>query len=96
MAKDGEKAMDCLYKNPDIDVVLMDIMMPRMHGYETIEAIRKITQYDTLPIIAVTAKSGLREKEKCINAGANDYLSKPVDVSVLVEKIQGLLSKKTL
>ena len=64
---------------PDFDVVLMDIMMPVMDGYETIRAIRAIDRFASLPIIAVTVKTTDDERQRCLDAGASDYISKPVD-----------------
>jgi CheY-like chemotaxis protein len=82
-ADNGRDGIKILNKTPDIDVVLVDIMMPEMDGYETIKAIRKITRFKALPIISLTAKAMLGDREKCISAGASDYLSKPVDVEQL-------------
>jgi CheY-like chemotaxis protein len=68
----------------DINIVLMDIMMPGMDGYDTIRAIRMIDRFTPLPIIAVTGKSAAGERQRCIDAGANDYVPKPVDAAELL------------
>jgi CheY-like chemotaxis protein len=82
-AENGRDAIDTLLKTKDIDIVLMDIMLPTMDGYETTRAIREISDFKDLPIIAVTAKAMKGDREKCIAAGASDYLSKPVDTEHL-------------
>jgi len=82
-AENGRDAIDVLLKTKDIDIVLMDIMLPTMDGYETTRAIREISDFKDLPIIAVTAKAMKGDREKCIAAGASDYLSKPVDTEHL-------------
>ena len=87
VAKNGKEALKILQKDPDIDLVLMDIMMPEMDGYEAMREIRKQKRFKNLPIIALTAKAMKGDREKCINAGATDYLSKPIDV----EKFLSLL-----
>ena len=68
-------------------MVLMDIMMPDMDGYDTMRAIRKLDKYKKLPIIAVTAKAMKGDREKCIEAGASDYISKPVDTEQLLSRL---------
>jgi len=83
-AEDGKKALDILASEPDMDLVIMDIMMPVMDGYETMRQIRKIEQFDKLPIVAVTAKAMKKDYEDCIAAGASDYLPKPVDIHRLL------------
>ncbi|MFA8341515.1 MAG: response regulator [Rhodothermaceae bacterium] len=92
-AANGKMAFDLLETTPEIDLILMDIMMPVLDGYKTIEKIRKIEKYWNLPIIALTAKAMKEDRDKCINAGANDYLSKPVDVEKLLSLIRVWLYK---
>jgi CheY-like chemotaxis protein len=82
-AENGRAGIDTLLSTPDIDGVLMDIMMPEMDGYETMRAIRQIAEFKTLPIIAVTAKAMKGDRAKCIEAGASDYITKPVDLDQL-------------
>src|SRR5262249_28180971 len=86
-ADNGRDAIDVLKSDHAMDIVLMDIMMPEMDGMETMREIRKIDKLKQLPIIAVTAKAMKGDREKCIEAGAWDYLSKPVDV----ERMLGIL-----
>jgi len=80
----GKEGLELLKLNDDIAIVLMDIMMPEMDGYETIREIRKQAKYHDLPIIALTAKAMKDDKIKCIEAGANDYLAKPVETDKLL------------
>jgi CheY-like chemotaxis protein len=83
-AETGRGAIEMLQTQADIDVVLMDIMMPDMDGYDTMRAIRKLAKFRALPIIALTAKAMKGDREKCIEAGASDYISKPVDSEQLL------------
>ncbi|WP_293916254.1 MULTISPECIES: response regulator [unclassified Sphingobacterium] len=87
-AIDGKEAIQQLKDNPDISIVLMDMMMPEMDGYETIRLIRQSPQYAKLPIMAVTAKAMTGDREKCIIAGASDYISKPVDADQLLSLLR--------
>ena len=93
MADNGQMALDRLDKDKEIDLVLMDIMMPVMDGYETMHRIRKRKQHKDLPIVALTAKAMVEDRAKCIKAGANDYLAKPVDMERLVSLMRVLLCK---
>jgi len=92
-AENGKQALDQLKKDPNVDVVLMDVMMPEMDGYETTRAIRNIDQFKTLPIIALTAKAMKGDREKCIAAGASDYITKPVDTEQLLSLLRVWLYK---
>jgi len=87
-ATDGKEALKLLKENPEIDVVLMDMMMPELDGYETTTAIRQDIKYRNLPILAVTAKAMMGDREKCIAAGASDYISKPVDMDQLISLLR--------
>ncbi|HUS88628.1 MAG TPA: response regulator [Desulfosporosinus sp.] len=87
-AENGRESIEVLQKNPDIDLVLMDIMMPEMDGYEALRCIRQIPEYANLPIIALTAKAMKNDGEKCIQAGASDYISKPVNLEQLFSLIK--------
>jgi HAMP domain-containing protein/CheY-like chemotaxis protein len=87
-AENGLDAIELLRQTPGIHVVLMDIMMPGMDGYETMRAIRKINRFQSLPIIALTAKAMKADRDRCIEAGASDYISKPLDVDQLLSLLR--------
>jgi CheY-like chemotaxis protein len=87
-AENGKDGISALERNPDVDLVLMDVMMPEMDGYETMRAIRKDPGFKNVPIIAITAKALKEDREKCIGAGASDYLPKPVDADQLLQLIR--------
>ncbi len=93
-AENGKEGINSLKKHPEIKLVLMDIMMPEMDGYEAMQHIRKVKKYQQLPIIALTAKAMKEDREKCLAAGANDYLTKPIDLERLLSLIRVWLYKK--
>jgi two-component system chemotaxis sensor kinase CheA len=90
----GIQAIEMLMNEPTVDLVVMDVMMPEMDGYEAIYHIRKLTQFADIPIIALTAKAMREDKEKCISAGASDYLTKPVQADQLLAIINVWLCNK--
>jgi CheY-like chemotaxis protein len=83
-AEDGKQGLKALAANPDVHLVLMDIMMPEMDGYEATQAMRAMPQFEQLPIVALTAKAMKGDREKSIASGASDYITKPVDVDQLL------------
>jgi CheY-like chemotaxis protein len=87
-AENGREALEQLQANPDVDLVLMDVMMPEMDGYETTQAIRAMPEFRNLPVIAVTAKAMKGDREKTVAAGASDYIMKPVDTDQLISLIR--------
>jgi CheY-like chemotaxis protein len=93
VAQDGQKALKVLEDDGTAELVLMDIMMPVMDGYETIRAIRAQPQFAALPIIALTAKAMRGDREKCLEIGASDYLSKPIDIDKLSSMIRVWLQR---
>lgn len=93
IGKNGKDAIKRLNEQSDIDLILMDIMMPEMDGYEAMTEVRKIPKYNNIPIIALTAKAMKGDKQKCLEAGANDYMSKPVDTDKLLSLIKVWLQR---
>jgi CheY-like chemotaxis protein len=87
-ADTGRAAINILQNEPDIDIVLMDIMMPEMDGYQTMQVIRERPEFRRLPIIALTAKAMKGDREKCMEAGASDYLAKPVNTEQLLSALR--------
>jgi CheY-like chemotaxis protein len=87
-ALNGKEALAALRKAPDVEIVLMDIMMPEMDGFEAMRAIRRMEQHRTLPIIALTAKAMPEDRQRCIEAGASDYTPKPVDIERLLSLVR--------
>src|SRR5262249_34656889 len=92
-AENGRDGIQLLERTPDIDCVLMDIMMPDMDGYETIRTIRARDRFKGLPIVAITAKAMKGDREKCLQAGASDYAAKPVDMEQILSIIRVWLRK---
>jgi len=92
-AENGHEGIALLNSTPDVDAVLMDIMMPEMDGFETMRRIRAIPRFESLPIIALTAKAMKGDRDACIEAGASDYISKPVDPEKLVSLLRVWLSQ---
>ena len=87
-ATNGRQAIELIDRTPDLSVVLMDIMMPEMDGYETMREIRKNPAFRTLPILALTAKAMKGDREKCLQAGASDYIAKPVNTEQLLSLLR--------
>ncbi|MEP7168736.1 MAG: response regulator, partial [Bacteroidota bacterium] len=92
-AYDGIEAIENLKQNPSVEIVLMDIMMPNMDGYAAMSEIRKDDKYKQLPIIAITAKAMQGDREKCIDAGASDYITKPVNIEQLISVMKAWIYK---
>lgn len=93
LANNGQLALDQLESNPNVDLILMDMMMPVMDGYEAMRTIRQQAQYNDLPIIALTALAMPDDRAKCIDSGADDYLTKPVDMDTLLSLIRTWLCR---
>jgi CheY-like chemotaxis protein len=84
----GREEIAMLETTPDVAIVLMDIMMPEMDGYETMQVIRQNPSFHRLPIVALTAKAMKGDREKCLEAGASDYLAKPVNTEQLLSSLR--------
>ena len=92
-AQDGRKAIEVLKTDPAIEIVLMDIMMPEMDGYQAMKEIRQMERFKNLPIVALTAKAMKGDRERCLDAGASDYIPKPVDTERLLSLLRVWLYK---
>ncbi|MNY24691.1 Polar-differentiation response regulator DivK [compost metagenome] len=92
-AENGQDAIDLLEQTPDIEIVLMDIMMPGMDGYETTRVIRQKAEFKNLPILALTAKAMKGDRELCLEAGCSDYITKPVNSTQLLSMMRTWLDK---
>jgi len=92
-AENGKQGIKMLKENPDTDLILMDTMMPEMDGLEACRKIRSLAEFDRLPIISLTAKAMKGDREKCLAAGASDYITKPVDEDNLLSVMYSWLSK---
>ncbi|MEO8797767.1 MAG: response regulator, partial [Polyangiaceae bacterium] len=93
VARNGREALEVLAKTPDVDLVLMDIMMPEMDGLTCMREIRKESKWAKLPIVALTAKAMRDDQERCLEAGANDFITKPVDVEMLLSLLRVWMPK---
>jgi len=92
-AENGKAALKMLSDNPGIDMILMDVMMPEMDGYEATKEIRAISKFSKIPIIALTAKAMKGDREKCLDVGMSDYVSKPVNIEQLLSLMRVWLYK---
>jgi CheY-like chemotaxis protein len=92
-ASTGKEAIELLASTADVAIVLMDIMMPDMDGYQTMQAIRRAPSLQRLPIVALTAKAMKGDREKCLAAGASDYLAKPVNTEQLLSTLRTWLHR---
>ena len=92
-AENGREGIEALQANPEVDVVLMDVMMPELDGYETTREIRRLDDFGELPIISLTAKAMKGDRDKSIASGASDYITKPVDTDQLLSLMRVWLYK---
>lgn len=90
-ARDGKDCLEKLKEHKSIDILLLDMMMPEMDGYQTLSEMKKDSSFNDLPVIALTALAMKGDMEKCLAAGVNDYCSKPVNIDELIVKIKTLL-----
>jgi CheY-like chemotaxis protein len=95
-AERGQEGIDLLEANPDIDVALIDIMMPEMDGYETMRRIRAKPAIAGIPLVAVTAKAMLGDRQKCLDAGATDYIAKPVDIDLMMALLRVTIERAAI
>ena len=95
-AERGAEGLAILEQNPSISVALIDIMMPEMDGYETMQRIRANAGLSKIPLIAVTAKAMKGDRQKCLDAGASDYIAKPVDIELLLALVRVWISRSRL
>jgi len=95
-AVDGKDALNQLKANPDVDIILMDMMMPEMDGYETTAKIKRVPSLKNIPVIAVTAKAMTGDREKCLSSGASDYITKPIDIDQLLSLLRVWLYEKSI
>lgn len=93
VGENGRAGLEKLTGNPDVELVFMDMMMPVMNGYDTIREIRNHETYRKLPVIALTAKAMKEDREKCLKAGADAYIAKPVDMSLLISNMDRLFKQ---
>jgi two-component system chemotaxis sensor kinase CheA len=94
-AENGRACLKVLEDIDDVDIILMDIMMPEMDGHETMEAVRSTSRYGRIPIVALTAKAMKGDREKCLQSGATDYVAKPVDLDQLFSVLRVCLGNQT-
>jgi len=92
IAQNGKEAIEMLKNDPQIDVILMDMMMPEMDGYEAIRTIREDEKFKDTPIISLTAQAMKGDREKCLEAGASGYVSKPIDIDELISEMNHCLN----
>ena len=90
-AESGKEGIELLKRSSDIEAVLMDVMMPGLDGLDTMRIIRQLERYREIPIVAVTAKAMMGDRDKCLAAGATDYVAKPVNIDLLLETLSRTL-----
>ena len=95
-AERGAEGIELLKANPDVDAALIDIMMPEMDGYETMRKIRSIKEIAGIPLVSVTAKAMKGDRQKCLEAGATDYIAKPVDIDMLLALLRVTIERAAI